>query len=110
MISIKSGQQGEAAILQVSGRIDAATAPEFERACRDMVTGGTKLLVLDFAGLQYMSSAGLRSLLLIRKGLEEAGGTLRLANVTGAVGQVLELSGFYAFFSCFDSVEQAATS
>lgn len=108
MIHISSRQQGGASIVQVSGRMDAVTAPEFEQACLEIVGAGAKVLVVDFGGLEYMSSAGIRSLLVIGKTLQESGGALRLANATGLVGQVFALSGFYSLFPCFESVERAA--
>jgi anti-anti-sigma factor len=107
MIRISTGKQGGAAVLQVSGRIDAATAPEFERGCAGLVSAGEKLVVLDLGGLQYISSAGLRSLLVFAKTLQQGGGVLRLANLTGVVAQILDLSGFSSMFSCFDSLEAA---
>ncbi len=107
MICISTVKQAGAAILQVSGRIDAATAPEFERACAELVAAGERLVVLDFGGLQYISSAGLRSLLVFAKTLQQSGGVLRLASVTAIVAQVLDLSGFSTMFSCFDSLESA---
>ncbi len=88
--------------------MDAATTPEFERACADLVAAGEKLVVLDLGGLQYISSAGLRGLLVFAKTLQQSGGVLRLANVTGVVAQTLDLSGFSSAFSCFDSLEAAA--
>ncbi len=109
MIQLLSTKEGEAAVLRVSGRIDAATAPGFEQACRDVLAAGEKILILDFGELQYISSAGLRSLLVIGKTLAERGGGLRIAKTTGVVAQVFELSGFYSLFSCFDSVEKAAS-
>ena len=108
MISISSRREGPATVMQVGGRIDAVTAPSFEHACLEVVRGGEKLVVLDFGGVQFLSSAGLRSLLLIGKELREKGGVLRLANVPGVVGRVFELSNFYSLFPCYDSVEKAA--
>lgn len=107
MIDISSRRQGLATVIQVSGRIDAATAPSFEHACLELVRGGEKLMVIDFGGVQFLSSAGLRSLLLIGKELREKGGLLRLANVPSIIGQVLEISNFYSLFPRFDSVEKA---
>jgi len=85
MISISSRSEGSATIVQVSGRIDAETAPGFEQNCLEAVHGAEKLVVLDFGGVQYISSAGLRSLLVVGKGLQERGGVFRLANLTPTV-------------------------
>jgi anti-anti-sigma factor len=93
--------------VQVSGRIDVETAPGFQQACLEVVRGTEKLVVLDLGGVQYISSTGLRSLLVVGKELQERGGVLRLANLSPAVGQLLEQSRFNSLFPCFDSVEKA---
>ena len=107
MISILSRREGSATIVQVSGRIDVETAPSFQQACVEAVRGAEKLVVLDFGGVQYISSSGLRSLLVIGKELQERGGILRLANLTPSVSQLFEQSRFNSLFPCFDSVEKA---
>ena len=108
MINISSRSEGTATVVQVGGRIDADTAPGFEYACLQLVRGGEKVVVLDLGGVQYISSAGLRSLLVIGKEQQGRGGVLRLANLTPIVGRVFEQSGFHSLFPCFDSVEKAA--
>ena len=107
MISISSRREGSATVVQASGRIDVETAPGFEHACMEVVRGAEKVVVLDMGGVQYISSTGLRSLLVIGKELQGRGGVLRLANLTPTVGQLFEQSRFYSLFPCFDSVEKA---
>ena len=108
MLRISSSKQGDATIVKVSGRIDAVTAPDFEQACLEAIRSGERVVVIDFGEARYISSAGLRSLLVIGKTLQEGGGALRLANVSGVVGQVFELSGMYSLFPRFSSAEEAA--
>ncbi len=94
-------------ILAPAGRIDATSAPTFESACLDVLQSGARIVILDFSSLQYISSAGLRSVLLIGKRLREQGGTLRVANLNGVVAQVFELSGFTTLFPTFGSITAA---
>ena len=108
MINISSRKEGSATIVQVSGRIDADAAPGFELSCVQLVRDGEKVLVLDLGGVQYVSSGGLRSLLVIGKYQQQRGGVLRLANLTPIVAQLFEQSNFQSVFPCFDSVERAA--
>jgi anti-anti-sigma factor len=108
MLNISSRSEGTATVVQVSGRIDADTAPGFEYACLQLVRGGEKVVVLDLGGVQYISSTGLRSVLVIGKDQQERGGALRLANLTATVSRVFQQSGFDSLFPCFDSVEKAA--
>jgi anti-sigma B factor antagonist len=107
MISILSRKEGSATVVQVTGRIDVETAPGFQNACAEVARSAEKVVVLDMSGVQYISSTGLRSLLVVGKQLQEKGGVLRLANLTPTVAQLFEQSRFYSLFACFDSVEKA---
>ncbi|MGO8732752.1 MAG: STAS domain-containing protein [Terriglobia bacterium] len=108
MISISSRKEGSATVVQVSGRLDADAAPGFELSCVQLVRGAEKVIVLDLGGVQYISSSGLRSLLVIGKYQQQRGGVLRLANLTPTVAQLFEQSNFQSLFPCFDSAEKAA--
>lgn len=76
----------------VSGRIDTATAPEFEEGVKPHLKG-VKTLVLDFKEVNYVSSAGLRVLLSLEKLMEEQG-EMKLIHVSEAVCDVFEVTGF----------------
>lgn len=110
MINVSSRKEGSAAVIQISGRIDAVTAPDFERACLEVVHAGEKIVVLDLGGVLYISSAGLRSLLIIGRELQASGGVLRLANVSSLISKIFELSNFHTLFPFFDSVEKATAN
>lgn len=107
MISVLSRKEGSATVMQVKGRIDAVTALGFEQACLEAIRGGEKLMVIDFGEVQFLSSAGLRSLLVVSKELWKRDGALHLANIPRDIGQVFELSNFYSLLPHFDSVEKA---
>ena len=61
-------------IVSVTGRIDSATAPEFDNALKGLLERGRKKIVLDFTKLDYMSSAGLRAMLSALKAVKNGGG------------------------------------
>lgn len=90
-MEIKTTTDGAKLTIAVSGRVDTVTAPEFEGA---MKVGDATLVVLDLAGVPYMSSAGLRVLLTVHKTMLGKGGELQVANVQPAVKEVLDLTGF----------------
>ena len=79
-------------VVKVSGRLDTTTAPELEEYLRDALEGVNEL-TLDFADLEYISSAGLRVLLATQKRMNEQG-SMRLTGVCDVVMEVLELTGF----------------
>lgn len=103
-MQITTHQQDEATVLAVSGRLDAMTAPDFEQ--ESATVDGAKL-ILDLSELEYVSSAGLRSILALAKRLNSTGGSLALCNVTGLVKEVLEMSGFDSFLPIHPSLDAA---
>ena len=78
--------------LKVSGRLDTTTAPALEAAVSEAI-GGCDQLILDFAGLEYISSAGLRVLLSAHKSMAGKGG-MKVTNVNEIVNEVFEVTGF----------------
>ncbi len=99
--------ENNATVVTISGRLDAVTAPDYETRIRELIDNGNRYLVVDFEQLDYISSAGLRALLLMAKLLKEKDGQACLANVTGNVRSVFDMSGFNAVFNVEDSVAAA---
>lgn len=76
------------------GRLDSATGPAFEQDLLQQIAAGRQRLLLDFAELQYISSAGLRIVLLAAKKMKAAGGRLALCSLNPQIAEVFEISGF----------------
>lgn len=97
-------QQSNSIVMAVTGRLDAVTTPEFEQNCASY---SNESLILDFSGLEYVSSAGLRGILTIAKRLKASGGNLSLCGLTGLVQDVFTVSGFDNFLPIFEDIEKA---
>lgn len=78
--------------LTIAGRLDTTTAPELEKTV-DNVLDGTKELVFDMAGLEYISSAGLRVILKAQKAMN-AQGSMKLTGVNDSIMEVFDITGF----------------
>lgn len=109
-MDIQTRNEGSTAILVLSGRMDAVTAPQFEAAIKQNIEAGGNSFVVDFHGLDYISSAGLRALLATAKLLKNKGGQIRLAAVAGTVKEVFQISGFASIFQMHDTTEDAVTA
>ena len=94
-------------IVSVKGRMDAVTTPEIDGKLTGLIDGGERRLVVDLQGLDYISSAGLRSLLATAKRLKAEQGDMVFANLEGHVTEVFKISGFYALFKVYPSVDAA---
>jgi anti-sigma B factor antagonist/stage II sporulation protein AA (anti-sigma F factor antagonist) len=108
-MAFELGQVGGVHVARLHGRLDSANSPELERSLRDITEAGGARLLFDLSGLDYISSAGLRVLLLAAKKLRAAqpAGRLAMAGVHGHVHEVFEMSGFLTLFPVADSVDAA---
>lgn len=94
-------------IMTVEGRVDASTSKDLEDAVLALVRSGDGSIVLDFADVDYISSAGLRVLLVCLRALTEEGRDLALASVNPDVMDVVTLTGFDKLLICYDGLEDA---
>ncbi len=79
---------------QPIGRFDASTATQHEMEMRRLLGGDAQSLELDFSGIEFLSSAGLRVLLVAAKLTEKKGGTLQLTGARSAIREVILTVGF----------------
>ena len=89
---IKTEKTGEKMIVQVAGRLDTTTAPEFEHKVKENIDG-VKELDIDFADLEYISSAGLRVLLSAQKIMNEQG-SMSITGANDTVKEIFDITGF----------------
>jgi anti-anti-sigma factor len=92
-MTITRNQSGENLVLSLEGRLDTITAPEFQKELIPEFDR-TKFIQLDFKRLVYVSSAGLRVLLMGEKTARAKGGKLTLVNVSAEIKEVFEMTGF----------------
>lgn len=108
--TIEAEQVGDIVVLRPVGRIDSNNAAQAEEIVIGHVQGGAQRLLLDMGELEYISSAGLRVLLVTAKKLKQSGGRFALCNLRANVHEVLEVSGFLAILAVSDSREAAIAS
>jgi len=104
-LSVKNEDKGT--LVSVTGRMDAVSSPEFEKELARLIDEGNINFVIDLAGLDYISSSGLRSILVTAKKLKGKNGQILLASLQAVVKEVFEISGFSAIIPIHESVEEA---
>lgn len=92
-------------VIAVSGRLDSVTCSEFEAYGAKLVGAQPLRMGLDLERLEYISSAGLRSILCLAKELQKSGGTLVLCGPKGMVAEVIGMAGLDNLLPVCDSVE-----
>ncbi len=98
-MEIAREQDGEVAIVRLTGRFDSSAAPSAETGFNAALGAGVPRLAVDMTGLEYISSAGLRVLLVMAKKIQQAGGKVALFGLVPNVREVFSVSGFDTIFS-----------
>ena len=94
-------------ILEPVGRIDTNTSSEFELKIVALLDAGEKKFVIDLENIDYISSAGLRVLLMAGKKLKTIDGNLILCSMSDHIKEVFDLAGFTPIFSISPSRSEA---
>lgn len=94
----------------IKGKLDSRTAPSFEERLMQIIDQGHKKIMIDFARLDYISSAGFRVLLFGARRLAESSGTIALFGLQPKIRNVFDIAGFSSIFSIFSSREEAEKS
>jgi anti-anti-sigma factor len=109
-MQIRSKPYGDVLVLMPEGRIDHANSETFRSSLAPYIekcaSGGQKL-VLDLAGVDYISSAGLRCFMLAEKQAKTQGGTIVVAAMQPVVKEIFEISRFTLVFATFATVREA---
>ena len=102
-MELKSRQEKEAKIVSVTGRIDGVTSPELETYLTEAAEGDAKILIVNFDELDYISSAGLRVILMLAKKMKAHQREFILVGVKGRIKQVFEMSGISSILNIRDT-------
>jgi anti-sigma B factor antagonist len=96
---------GDVTVITLDGSLDSGTAASVEAGLARLVSDGG-LTVLDLSKMSYISSAGLRVLLLVQRRAQACGARVALAKLSADVREVMAATGFLDFFAVCDSVEE----
>ncbi|TGL56702.1 anti-sigma factor antagonist [Leptospira ognonensis] len=106
-LTIVEKKSGNPSILQITGEIDAKTAPDLKLQLELLIGNGITNVILDFTSLTYISSAGIGVLSATLKYLKEKSGDLVLCNLSKEVKDTLDLMYFTKKVKVFPSVDGA---
>ena len=106
-MTIETKQDGNTAVVSISGKLDGLTSPEFKKTIRGLVESGTTRLVVDFHELRVITSVGISEILLAAKLLREKDGQFALVSVEGSVLKVFAMCGMGTLFHNYPSVADA---
>ncbi len=101
------GRKKDFIVIAVEGRMDAVSAPEFEKFLNNLIADGAIRIIVNFEALDYISSAGLRSVLITAKKIQSKGGEILVVSLRDTVKEIFEISGFSTIIPIHGSVDTA---
>lgn len=109
-MEIGEKHQGKIAVLAPAGRIDNETSPSFQAKLLDAVGNSDTAVLVDFSGVEYISSAGLRALMMASKKAKAAGTRLAVAALTPMVQEIFTISRFSLVVQVFETIAEATAA
>ena len=106
-MNVKTQEEKGYWVVKLEGRLDISNSSQFEQDCMKWIEQGQRKFILDLAALEYISSAGLRSILAATKKLKAQNGSLALCALSGLVEEVVTVSGFDNIMQVFPDLDQA---
>lgn len=109
-MQISSRELKRVNVVTVSGRVDSAASPDLDKTLQGLLEHRRNQIVVELAGVEYMSSAGLRALVSALKAAKKGGGDVVIADPSDRVREVVDLAGLTSVFTMFDDVLEAVGS
>ncbi|GMT49249.1 MAG: hypothetical protein IEMM0008_0788 [bacterium] len=109
-MELSTRKEGKVQIIQLEGRLDVHLSLEIEQSVNDLIDKGEKFLLFDLAGVQYLSSSGLRIFIAAMRRLKGVEGNLKLANMSESVKKIFKVVELIDLFEIYPSVEEATTA
>jgi anti-anti-sigma factor len=106
-MEIVTEKSEKAVVVSLKGRMDAVTAPVLEMKIKGFIKEGEECFVINFENLEYISSAGLRVVLVIAKKLKSVNGQMLISNLKGMVKEVFNISGFTSILQIYETENEA---
>lgn len=97
----------DATVAYISQRLDGNTSVEVQKRLFLLLQEGKHNLILDVADVDYLSSAGMRALLMVAKKAKELSASFCLINVSQQVAEILEMTGFLPLLQIYQNLESA---
>lgn len=106
-MEILERKQNDICIFEINGRLDSTTSHELEEKIFGAIKNESNQMIIDFEGLDYISSAGLRVILKTSKTLKRSQGSIVLCSMQDYVKEVFEIAGFDVFLPIVTKMNDA---
>lgn len=100
-------EKGDVVLVRVKGRLDAASSPQLEKKINSIIETGHFKLILNLAGVDYLSSAGMRLMLSVSKKLKHLEGKVIACSLSEEVMDVIKMAGFHQVLEIYPTEEES---
>lgn len=108
-MEMKENKKDDITVLSIDGKIDSSTADSFEKKLTELLEQKEKKLLLDFSMVDYISSAGLRAMLITIKKAKNINAKLAISNPNENVANIINMAGFSAMMPYFSGLDDATS-
>ncbi|NDJ55051.1 MAG: STAS domain-containing protein [Chloroflexi bacterium] len=105
-MEIETQERDGVIVLRLTGSIDSSSAEEVGKTLDQHLAANTSVLI-NMAEVEFLSSAGLRQLLLTQRKADEVGATIAVSSIQKHIAEVMSVTGFLGFFQTFDTEDDA---
>jgi anti-anti-sigma factor len=106
-LNIQEEEKENIVILRAAGRLDATSSPVLEKKVNEIAQTNRKKILIDFAKIEYLSSAGLRLMLSATKKMKAQGGCLAFSGMNDEVMEIVKMAGFERILNIYSSEKDA---
>lgn len=106
-MEITDSKKGDFLVINLAGRLDTSNYGELEKKLLGFIESGEKHMVVDCSGLVYISSSGLRVLLMALKKITALSGKFLLCSLQDNIREIFEIAGFTSIFKVYDNLAEA---
>ena len=107
-MEITEHREGPILVLEIKGRLDHAGAEIFQKKAVALIEAGERSIVVDFGGIAFVASLGIRALIIPFQEMSKAGGRIALINLGPQVNQLFEVAGLFSLFKVYPTLAEAA--
>lgn len=106
-MTIHESQQGSVLVLTLDGRLDHTGAPWLEACVNKHIQAGSRSILIDFLGISFLASMGIRALIIPTQALSKLGGRIGVTGLGESTKSVFETTGLSKVFPIYESVDAA---
>lgn len=106
-MALETRTDGPIQIILMIGRLDSSSARDAETKVKGVIDQGADRLLIDMSALDYISSAGLRVILVAAKSMQKSGGAMAICGMSPSVREVFEMTGFLKILKVYDQEAEA---